>query len=203
MLTAQHLFAILLALATVLHFRPRRDTTMSTTETQVVPAGTWSVDKVHSNVGFSVDYMAGTFTGTFSDFDANVIDGALKGSAKVASVQVKDPNLEAHLQSPDFFDAERHPELTFEAKDIRRDGDELAIDGEITLKGHTEPVEIAGVITDPFADPFGGERFGLKLEAKIDRDKFGVSWNNPLPSGEPALSNEVTIIADLQLSKQA
>jgi polyisoprenoid-binding protein YceI len=176
---------------------------MSTTETQVVPAGTWTVDKVHSNVGFAVDYMAGTFTGSFSDFDAEVSDGVLKGAAKVASVQVKDPNLEAHLQSPDFFDAERSPQLTFESKSIERDGDQLKIDGEITIKGHTEPVEIAGVITEPFEDPYGGTRFGLKLEAKVDRDKFGVSWNNPLPSGEPALSNEVTILADLQLSKQA
>ena len=70
-------------------------------------------------------------------------------------------------------------------------------------QGHTEPVEITGVFTEPFDDPFGGTRLGLKLEAKVDRTKFGVSWNNPLPSGEPALSNEVTIIADLQLSKQA
>jgi polyisoprenoid-binding protein YceI len=93
--------------------------------------------------------------------------------------------------------------LTFESKDITRTGDELKIDGEITIKGHTEPVEIKGVISDPINDPYGGERFGLKLEAKIDRDKFGVSWNNPLPSGEPALSNEVTILAELQLSKQA
>jgi len=176
---------------------------MSTTETQVVPAGTWTVDKVHSNVGFAVDYMAGTFTGSFSDFDATVTDGELKGSAKVASVQVKDPNLEAHLQAPDFFDAERYPQLTFESKSIDRDGDQLKIDGEITIKGHTEPVEITGVFTEPFDDPFGGTRLGLKLEAKVDRTKFGVSWNNPLPSGEPALSNEVTIIADLQLSKQA
>jgi polyisoprenoid-binding protein YceI len=176
---------------------------LSTTETQVVPAGTWTVDKVHSNVGFAVDYMAGTFTGSFSDFDAEVSDGVLKGSAKVASVQVKDPNLEAHLQGPDFFDAERSPQLTFDSKSIERDGDQLKIDGEITIKGHSEPVEIAGVITDPFDDPFGGTRFGLKLEANVDRDKFGVSWNNPLPSGEPALSNEVTILADLQLSKQA
>jgi polyisoprenoid-binding protein YceI len=176
---------------------------MSTTETQAVPTGTWSVDKVHSNVGFAVDYMAGTFTGSFADFDARVTDGVLEGSAKVASVQVKDPNLEAHLQGPDFFDAERQPELRFESKSIDRDGDELKIDGEITIKGHTEPVAIAGVISGPMNDPYGGERFGLKLEAKVDRDKFGVSWNNPLPSGEPALSNEVTIIADLQLSKQA
>jgi len=176
---------------------------MSTTETQAVPTGTWSVDKVHSNVGFAVDYMAGTFTGSFSDFDADLNDGALKGSAKVASVQVKDPNLEAHLQSPDFFDAERSPELTFGSKSIDVDGDKVKIDGEITIKGHTEPVEITGVFTQPFDDPYGGTRLGLKLEAKVDRDKFGISWNNPLPSGEPALANEVTIIADLQLSKQA
>jgi polyisoprenoid-binding protein YceI len=176
---------------------------MSTTETQAVPTGTWTVDKVHSDVGFAVDYLAGTFTGSFSDFDASVTDGVLKGSAKVASVQVKDPNLEAHLQSPDFFDAERNPELTFESKSIDRDGDKVKIDGEITIKGHTEPVEITGVVSDPIDDPYGGTRFGLKAEAKVDREKFGVNWNNPLPSGEPALSNEVTIIVELQLSKQA
>ena len=71
------------------------------------------VDKTHSNVGFAVDYLAGTFSGTFSDFDAVVADGALEGSAKVASIQVKDPNLEAHLQGPEFFDVDRHPDLTF------------------------------------------------------------------------------------------
>jgi polyisoprenoid-binding protein YceI len=177
---------------------------MSTTDTQqAVPTGTWNADKVHSNIGFAVDYMAGSFTGTFSDFDAKLVDGALRGSAKVASVQVKDPNLEQHLQSPDFFDAERDPELAFESKDIVRNGDEVTINGEITIKGHTEPVGIKGVISDPINDPYGGERFGLKLEAKIDRDQFGITWNNPLPSGEPALSNEVTLIADLQLSKEA
>src|SRR3954451_24404257 len=176
---------------------------MSTTETQAVATGTWSVDKVHSNVGFAVDYMAGTFTGSCHDFDAELNDGALKGSAKVASVQVKDPNLEGHLQSPDFFDAERNPELIFQSKSINVDGDRATIDGEITIKGHTEPVEIVGVFTEPFEDPYGGTRLGLKLEAKVDRDEFGVSWNTPLPSGEPALSNQVTIIADLQLSKQA
>ena len=175
---------------------------MSTTETQAVPAGTWAVDPVHSNVGFAVDYMAGTFTGSFSEIDATLTDGALKGFAKVASVQVKDENLEAHLQSPDFFDAERNPELTFESKAIDVDGDRITIDGEITIKGHMEPVEITGVFTQPFDDPFGGTRLGLKLEAKVDRTQFGVSWNNPLPSGEPALSNEVTILADLQLSRQ-
>jgi polyisoprenoid-binding protein YceI len=176
---------------------------MSTVDTQVLPSGTWQVDKVHSNVGFAVDYMAGTFHGTFSDFDAAVADGVLNGSAEVASVQVKDEGLAAHLQGPDFFDAQAHPELTFTSKAINRDGDHVAIDGEITIKGRTETAEITGEISDPIADPYGGERFGLTLQAVVARDTFGVSWNNPLPSGEPALANEVTISAELQLSKQA
>ena len=176
---------------------------MTTSELQAVPTGAWSVDRVHSTIGFSVDYMAGTFAGTFSDFDVSVADGVLKGTAKVASVQVKDPNLEAHLQTPDFFDAERYPGLSFVSRSIERSGDNLAIKGEITIKGHTEPVELTATITEPIADPYGGTRYGLKLETTIDRRTFGVSWNNPLPSGEPALSNDVVLSADLQLSRQA
>jgi polyisoprenoid-binding protein YceI len=176
---------------------------MSTVDTQVLPTGSWLLDKVHSSIGFAVDYMAGTFHGTFSDFDAVVTDGVLNGSAKVASVQVKDENLAAHLQSPDFFDAPAHPELTFTSNQISRDGDRVTIDGEVTIKGHTETAEIIGQVSDPIADPYGGERFGLTLQTTVDRDKFGISWNNPLPSGEPALSNEVTITAELQLLKQA
>jgi polyisoprenoid-binding protein YceI len=175
-----------------------------TTETQqAVPAGTWSTDKVHSTVAFAVDYMSGTFQGSFSEFDAQLADGTLRGSAEVSSIQVKDPNLEAHLQGPDFFDAERNPQLSFEARDINRSGDDLTVTGELTMKGHTEPIEIRGTISDPQDDPFGNVRLGLKLEATVDRTKFGISWNNPLPSGEPALQDEVTLITDLQLVKGA
>ena len=82
----------------------------SQTTQQALPTGTWSVDKIHSTVGFAVPYMAGTFQGTFSDFDARLADGVSAGRPRSASVQVKDPNLEAHLQSPEFFDAERFPQ---------------------------------------------------------------------------------------------
>jgi polyisoprenoid-binding protein YceI len=175
----------------------------SQTTQQALPTGTWSVDKIHSTVGFAVPYMAGTFQGTFSDFDARLADGVIGGTAEVASVQVKDPNLEAHLQSPEFFDAERFPRLSFAVRDVSRSGDDLTIAGELTLKGHTEPVEIKGHITDPAPDPYGGERFGLQLETTVDRTKFGLNWNNPLPSGDPALANDVTIVVDLQLAKEA
>jgi polyisoprenoid-binding protein YceI len=176
---------------------------MSITETQVVPSGVWSADKVHSNVGFAVKYMAGTFQGSFSEFEAELRDGELRGEAQVASIQVKEPNLAAHLQAPDFFDAERYPKIEFESHGITREGDKLRIDGRITIKGHTEAVEIEGEISDPIDDPFGGERLGLRLEARVDRTAFGVSWNNPLPSGAPALASQVRLVADLQLSKQA
>ena len=116
---------------------------------------------------------------------------------------MKDPNLATHLQAPDFFDAERFPRLSFEANDISRSGDELTISGELTLKGHTEPVEIRGHVNDPAPDWYGGERFGLQLETTVDRTKFGLNWNNPLPSGDPALADQVTIIVDLQLVKDS
>ena len=169
---------------------------------QALPTGTWSADTIHSTVGFAVPYIVGTFQGSFSDFEARLSDGALRGTAEVASVEVKDPNLAGHLQSPDFFDAERFPLLSFEANEVSRSGDDLTIAGELTLKGHSEPVEIKGRINDPAPDPYGGERLGLQLEAKVDRTKFGLNWNNPLPSGDPALANEVTIIVDLQLVKE-
>jgi polyisoprenoid-binding protein YceI len=174
---------------------------MSTIEQTAVPTGTWRADPVHSDVGFSVEYMSGTFHGTFSKFDVQLSEGELGGSVDVSSVQVKDENLEAHLQSPDFFDAERHPKLRLESHTVERSGDEVTIGGEITIKGETRPVEITGTTSEPITDPYGNERFGLRLQATIDRTEFGLNWNNPLPSGEPALSNVVRIDADLQLVK--
>jgi len=116
---------------------------------------------------------------------------------------VKDPNLEAHLQSPEFFDAERSPQLSFRSSSVKRAGNDVTADGEITIKGETRPVQLRGTISDPITDPWGNERFGLKLETTVDRTQFGLEWNNPLPTGEPALANEVRLIADLQLVKAA
>ena len=176
---------------------------MSTIEQtrQTLPKGRWSADPVHSNIGFAIDYMAGSFQGTFAKFEAQIEGGKLRGKAHVPSIQVKDDNLEAHLQSPDFFDAERNPELAFEAHDIARSGDDLTISGELTMKGHTEPVDIRGRISDPMQDPFGSERFGLQLEAKVDRTAYGISWNTPLPGGKPALANEVRSVGELAVVK--
>jgi polyisoprenoid-binding protein YceI len=173
---------------------------MSTTiEQTAIPTGTWNADTVHSGLGFEVPYAVATFSGDVTDFDAALSDGVLKGAARIGSLKVKDENLETHLQSPEFFDAERHPELTFVSNQIRRDGDDVEIDGDLTLKGITNPATLRGTITGPAVDHFGATRVGLKLQTVLDRTQFDMKWNMPLPNGEPALANEVTLKADLTL----
>jgi polyisoprenoid-binding protein YceI len=179
---------------------------MTTATRQQLPTGTWNVDATHSQVGFAVDYMGGTFRGFFSPVEATleVADDRsveLKGSAQAAAIHVLDENLTGHLLSPDWFDAERTPGISFSASDVTRDGNNVVVDGELTIKGITKPVELKGTLTEPIADPYGNSRIGLTLTTTIDRTQFGLEWNNPLPSGEPALSNDVTLTAELFLVK--
>ncbi len=176
---------------------------MSTiTEQQTaVPTGTFAADTVHSSIGFEVPYAVATFSGTVNDFEAQLVDGTLTGSAKIASIQTKEENLQAHLLSPEFFDAERNPVLSFSG-DLERDGDAVTAEGELTMKGITRPVVLKGTIVGPAVDHFGATRVGLKLETTVDRTEFDIKWNMPLPNGEPALSNQVTLKADLTLVAQ-
>ena len=180
----------------------------TTTQTQTgLPTGTWSVDPVHSQVGFAVDYLVGTFRGSFTPVEGTLAvadDGTteLKGSAQASSINVQDENLGTHLLSPDFFDAERTPEIRFAATDVRRSGDDVAAHGELTIKGTTQPVELKGRVSDPIKHTDEKDRIGLTLETTIDRTQFGLNWNMPLPSGEPALANDVTLTAELYLVKE-
>jgi len=167
-----------------------------------IPTGTWKADTVHSGVAFEVPYAVATFSGEVPEFEASLENGKLIGVAKIASLTVKDENLQAHLLSPEFFDAERYPEVRFEGSNIKRDGDKVTLDGEITIKGITKPVTLTGTITGPAIDHFGANRVGFKLETTIDRTEHDIKWNMPLPSGEPALANEVTLKADLTLVSQ-
>ena len=174
----------------------------------LAPAGTWAADPVHSNVSFEVGYAGvNTFRGSFTDFEAVLAGGerpALEGRAKVASVDVKDEQLNGHLQTPDFFDAARFPEIEFRATELHKAGDNtIEGKGELTIKGVTQPVTITGAIAGaPATDPFGRERLGLRLETTIDRTQYGVSWNAPNQSGGDYLGNDVKLVAELALVRQ-
>jgi polyisoprenoid-binding protein YceI len=173
-----------------------------------IPAGIYKDDGVHSTAGFAVKHMLATFRGSFARFSAELTvdeDGRarLVGTVPVDSVVVKDENLAAHLQSPEFFDGEQHPEIRFESTEIVVDGPSATLTGDLTIKGHTERVTAEGSVVGPLEDPFGNTKLGLQFETIVDRTKFGLNWNNPLPSGDPALANDVTIIVDLQLAKES
>jgi polyisoprenoid-binding protein YceI len=175
---------------------------MTTTLTeQTIPAGTWTLDKTHSTVSYSVRHSGvSLFKGGLTDFEAVLDAGGLRGSAAVASITVQDENLEGHLLSPDFFDAERFPRVSFASSDVRRDGDQIVVEGELEIRGRKQPVTLTGSIAGPVSGP-AGEKLGLHLETAIDRTSFGMNWNMELPGGGPILDNEVTLSADLELAK--
>lgn len=175
---------------------------MSATTVQERLAGNWQFAPVHSSIEFSVKYLVAKFRGGFEDVGATLENGVLSGTAKVASITVKQEGLVGHLLAPDFFDAEQYPEISFTSTKIDGGaGDAVAVDGELTLKGVTEPVHATGTLEGPTEDFMGNTRLGFTLETTIDRTAFGVSWNQDLPKGGKALSDEVTLTAELEFHK--
>jgi polyisoprenoid-binding protein YceI len=152
---------------------------------------------------FSVKHMVvATFRSSLPEFDSTLtVDergAVLEGVGRVASVVTPDPTLTAHLQSPDFFDAELHPEVSFRSTEIERRGDEIRVVGELTLKGHTGTIELRGSFFGPVVGLGDAERIGLDLTGTFDRTEYGLDWNAPLPKGGFAVGDEVTIGAHLE-----
>jgi polyisoprenoid-binding protein YceI len=174
-----------------------------------IPAATrWTIDKVHSNVGFAVKHMVvSTFRGRFEDYDATLTaneDGTLRleGTVSAGSISVKDDNLAAHLTAPDFFDTAQHPEIRFDSTLVRLEGGQLIVDGELTIKGQTRPIEARGTITEPVESLGGFTKVGVELEAIVDRTEYGLTWNAPLPKGGFALANDVKLVVELEFTQE-
>jgi len=181
---------------------------MPTATATTIDTGTYSADPVHSNVSFTVRHFgAGKFRGGFADAQATLSvsesgELELTGNVKAASVEVKEPHLASHLKSPDFFDVERYPEITFHSTDVTvSDDGTLEIDGDLTIKATTKRVHASGEITYSPADLEGNPRVGIELSTTIDRTEFGVDFAAQLPGGVPIVGNDVTLIAELELRK--
>jgi polyisoprenoid-binding protein YceI len=173
-----------------------------------IPAASqWTVDKVHSNVGFSVKHMVvSTYRGRFEDYDATLTaneDGTLTlvGSVGAGSIAVKDENLAAHLKSPDFFDTDNHPQIDFNSTLVRAENGKLEVEGRLTIKGHTRPIKATGTINGPTETLGGYVKLGIELDAVVDRREYGLEWNAPLPSGGFALANEVKLQVELEFAQ--
>jgi polyisoprenoid-binding protein YceI len=176
------------------------------TVTALPQTGTWEIDSRHSTMRFSVihhsvAYFRASFFPITGSYDAAT--RTLTGSVRSADLQVPIDQLRSHLLTADFFDAEQHDTITFTSTSIDADGPALTIQGDLTLKGVTRPVTATGSATAPaaVAHPDGSEadHFGLELETTIDRRDFGLTFNNPLPSGVENLGWNVRIDVALEL----
>jgi polyisoprenoid-binding protein YceI len=183
---------------------------MSVATQQDISTGTWSIDKVHSHVGFAVKHMVvSTFRGRFEDYDGALTVGEngeprLEGTVAVDSIVVKDENLAGHLKTPDFFDSAKYPQISFRSSAVRVLGDgQLEVDGELTIKDHTHNVTARGTISGPHEDIAGNDKLGVELETVVDRREFGLEWNAPLPKGGFAVDNDVKLEVSLELVRQA
>jgi polyisoprenoid-binding protein YceI len=174
-----------------------------------IPAGTYNIDPAHSSVGFEVRHMGiATVRGAFRKFqgtvDATGDAPVLQGSVDVSTVDTGDAQRDGHLASPEFFDAENHAEITFSSKAGEAlEGGQIRLNGEITIKGITKPIELTGVVAENGADPWGNERIGLELSATIDRRDFDLKWNQTLPNGNLLVSHDVKLLLSVSAVKAA
>jgi polyisoprenoid-binding protein YceI len=183
----------------------------SYTETLTVPTGTWSVDPAHSKVGFAVKHMGiATVRGEFTDF-AGIMEigddlstAKIRGTVKAASVDTNEPQRDAHLRSPDFFDAETHPELAFEATRIEAIDDEsFRVTGELTMNGVTNEIVLSADVNGVDTDPYGNEKVGLEVTGQINRGDYGMTFNQALGSGNMLVADKVKLNLDIAATKQA
>jgi polyisoprenoid-binding protein YceI len=176
----------------------------------VVPTGTWKTDPVHTNVGFSVKHMGvSTVRGQFTDFEGTLEvqeDGSANAYAtiKTASVDTKEPQRDEHLRSPDFFNAEAHPEITFQSTAITPTGDDtFEITGDLAINGVTREIELAAEVTGSDVDPQGNTRVGLEITGELSRKDHEMKFNAALGSGNLVVGDKVKLALDISAIKQA
>jgi polyisoprenoid-binding protein YceI len=181
---------------------------MTLLETPTLPgyrAGAWVLDPSHSEVGFSVRHLMvskvrGRFTrfeGTFSTA-AEPLASELVASVDLASIDTGDAARDEHLRSPDFLDVERHPTLTYRSTGLRHDGDDLFVDGELSLHGVTKSVPLRLEVHGFQDSPFGDTRAGFTASTEIDRRDFGIEFNAPLEGGGVLVGNKVEITLEIE-----
>ncbi|UCE66595.1 MAG: polyisoprenoid-binding protein [Candidatus Zixiibacteriota bacterium] len=173
-------------------------------------ADVWNIDKPHTSVGFTVRHMVVTKVhGQFKDFDGeiefdgkNVETGLANITIRMASIDTENQKRDDHLKSADFFDVEKFPMMSFKSKKmIKGEGDNFKITGDLTIKDVTKEVTLDAVFNGTIKDPWGGTRAGFSATGKINRQDFGVKWNQALETGGFLVGDEVTINIETELIK--
>jgi polyisoprenoid-binding protein YceI len=181
----------------------------SATARTSLPTGTWKVDPVHSSVEFQVKHLGiANVKGQFKEFEGTLDvnpDGVVAhGKVNVASVDTREPQRDGHLRSPDFFDAETFPEITFESTSVRPiDEDTFEVEGDFTIRDVTRPLKLQATVEGTETDPQGNPRVGVSATAQINRSDFGMKFNMALGSGNVVVGDKVKILIDISAVKAA
>jgi polyisoprenoid-binding protein YceI len=173
-------------------------------------AGTYALDASHSQVGFAVRHvMVSKTKGRFSDVAGNVeiaenpLDSSVAVTIQTASVDTRDEQRDGHLRSGDFFDAEAYPTMTYQSRSVRDAGKgRYVVEGDLTIKGVTRSVPLDLTFEGGAADPWGGVRIGFSAKAELDREAFGLTWNQALETGGVLVGKKVTIDIEAEAVKQ-
>jgi polyisoprenoid-binding protein YceI len=178
---------------------------------EIPAAGTWAIDPSHTHAGFSVRHlMVSKVRGRFPGVSGTVtiaedpLDSHVEVDIDTASIDTRDEQRDAHLRSPDFFDVENYPTMTYRSTAVRPAGKgRWLVEGELTLHGVTRSVPLEVTFEGAGSDPWGGVRAGFSARAEIDREDFNLTWNQVLETGGIAVGKKVAIELEVETVLQA
>ena len=180
----------------------------ATTAIETVPgylAGTWAIDPVDSDVGFVVRHMVvAKVRGRFTKFEGQIVtgenpaDSSVTATIDLTSIDTGNQQRDDHIRSADFFEVETYPTMTYRSSGVRQDGDDLVLDGQLTLKGVTKDVPLRLELNGFGPDAYGGTRVGFTATADINRRDFGVNFNAALEAGGAVVADKIAIHLEVE-----
>lgn len=180
---------------------------MSTTE---IPAGTWTIDPSHSEVGFSVRHlMVSKVKGNFETFSGTIeiapdpLNSTVTAEVDLSSINTRDEGRDGHLKSADFFEVESHPVMTFASTAVVPNGSDFTVTGDLSIKGTTKAVELDLEFNGVHPDPWGGTRAGFSAETEISRKEFGVDFEVPMDGGGVVVGDKIKVLLEVEAVLQA
>jgi polyisoprenoid-binding protein YceI len=181
---------------------------MTSTQTSTIPgyvAGTWTVDPVHSEVGFTIRHMmVSKVRGKFNTFSGQLVtgesplDSSVTATVELSSIDTGNVDRDNHIRSADFFEVETHQTMSYRSTGVRPDGHDFILDGELTMKGITKQVSLKLELGGFGPDAFGGVRAGFTATGEIKRSEFSVDFNAVMETGGVVLSDKVTIQLEIE-----
>ena len=175
------------------------------TTATAITTGTWALDPTHTEIGFTVRHIMSKVRGKFETFEGTVVtaddvtDSRVDVSVDLNSINTGTVDRDNPLRSSDFFEVENHPTMTFASTGVvEKAPGELVVQGDLTIKGVTKPLELAVEVLGEGSDPWGGTRIGVEATGLISRKEFGIDFNIPLEGGKVVIGDKISIVINAE-----